>query len=210
MCTAHLDSATHPQQHYIGRANLTLHSACVRACVRACVVPWATFMVMKVPTWCLSGISRTFFSVFTCGYREVECSNGGCRHQWFQTQTVVEVAVLAKNMTKERVDIQIDKQHLRVVIRDAQGEQEYELDLDLYGEVSCFSDVEKSRQQSSMLCLWCLSALICCSVHLEPSPIPLKVPASARALYSAWQLCPNMCFGFCGILSILVGSMLCV
>ena len=64
---------------------------------------------------------------------------GGCRHQWFQTQTVVEVAVLAKNMTKERVDIQIDKQHLRVVIRDAEGEQEYELDLDLYGEVSCFA-----------------------------------------------------------------------
>ena len=47
--------------------------------------------------------------------------------------------MLAKNMTKERVDIQIDKQHLRVVIRDAEGEQEYELDLDLYGEVSCFA-----------------------------------------------------------------------
>ena len=58
------------------------------------------------------------------------------RHQWFQTQTVVEVAVLAKNMTKERVDIYIDKQSLQVVIRDAEGEQEYELDLDLYGEVS--------------------------------------------------------------------------
>ena len=50
---------------------------------------------------------------------------------------MVEVAVLAKNMTKERVDIQIDKQHLRVVIKDAEGEQEYELDLELYGEVSC-------------------------------------------------------------------------
>lgn len=50
---------------------------------------------------------------------------------------MVEVAVLAKNMIKERVDIQIDKQHLRVVIRDAEGEQEYELDLELYGEVSC-------------------------------------------------------------------------
>ena len=58
-----------------------------------------------------------------------------CRHQWFQTQTVVEVAVLAKNMTKERVDILIDKQHLRVVIRDAEDQQEFELDLDLYGEV---------------------------------------------------------------------------
>ena len=58
------------------------------------------------------------------------------RHQWFQTQTVVEVAVLAKNMTEERVDIQIDKQRLRVVIKDADGEQEYELDVELYGEVS--------------------------------------------------------------------------
>lgn len=57
------------------------------------------------------------------------------RHQWFQTQNVVEVAVLAKDMTKERVDIHIDKQHLHVLIRDAEGEQEYELDLELYGEV---------------------------------------------------------------------------
>lgn len=57
------------------------------------------------------------------------------RHQWFQTQSVVEVAVLAKNMTKERVDIHIDQQHLRVVIRDAEGQQEYELDVELYGQV---------------------------------------------------------------------------
>ncbi|DBA95298.1 hypothetical protein WJX82_009900 [Trebouxia sp. C0006] len=57
------------------------------------------------------------------------------RHQWFQTQSVVEVAVLAKSMTKERVDIHIDQHHLRVVIRDAEGQQEYELDVDLYGQV---------------------------------------------------------------------------
>ena len=62
----------------------------------------------------------------------------GRRHQWFQTQTVVEVAVLAKNMTKERVDIHVDQQHLRVVIRDAEGEQEYELELDLYDQVTCW------------------------------------------------------------------------
>ncbi len=49
---------------------------------------------------------------------------------------MVEVAVLAKNMTQERVDIHIDQQHLLVVIRDAEGEQEYELDVDLYGQVS--------------------------------------------------------------------------
>ncbi len=49
---------------------------------------------------------------------------------------MVEVAVLAKNMTKERVDIHIDQQHLRVVIRDAEGQQEYELNVELYGQVS--------------------------------------------------------------------------
>lgn len=93
---------------------------------------------------------------------------------------MVEVAVLAKNMTKERVDIQIDKQHLRVVIRDAEGEQEYELDLDLYGEVSCFSGIGESSQQSSMLGVWCLSA------HLLLSALRTHhSSASARALYSA-------------------------
>lgn len=66
------------------------------------------------------------------------------RHQWFQTQSVVEVAVLAKNMTKERVDIHIDQQHLRVVIKDAEGQQEYELDVELYGQVSYISFLSPS------------------------------------------------------------------
>ncbi len=57
---------------------------------------------------------------------------------------MVEVAVLAKNMTKERVDIHIDQQHLRVVIRDAEGQQEYELDVDLYGQVSYLSFLSTS------------------------------------------------------------------
>lgn len=58
------------------------------------------------------------------------------RHQWFQTQGVVEVAVLAKKMTQDRVDIKIEEQHLSVVIRDAEGEQEFELKLPLYSKVS--------------------------------------------------------------------------
>ena len=76
-----------------------------------------------------------------------------CRHQWFQTQNVVEVAVLAKDMTKERVDIHIDKQHLHVLIRDAEGEQEYELDLELYGEVSSHSSHPHLKAMAIMLIL---------------------------------------------------------
>ena len=50
----------------------------------------------------------------------------------------MEVGVLAKKMTKERVDIKIEDQHLSVIIRDAEGEQEFELNLPLYSKVSCF------------------------------------------------------------------------
>ena len=61
---------------------------------------------------------------------------GKYRHQFFQTPTAVEVNVLAKNLTPERVAVHIEKQHLRVVTKDADGEQDYELDIPLYGQVS--------------------------------------------------------------------------
>lgn len=44
--------------------------------------------------------------------------------------------MLAKKMTKDRVDIKIEDQHLTVVIRSAEGEQEFELQLPLYSKVS--------------------------------------------------------------------------
>ncbi|KAK9820252.1 hypothetical protein WJX72_008100 [[Myrmecia] bisecta] len=57
------------------------------------------------------------------------------RHQWYQTQPWVEVNVLAKKMTPERVDIKIEDQALHVVLRDPSGEEEYTLSTDLYGKV---------------------------------------------------------------------------
>lgn len=61
---------------------------------------------------------------------------GKYRHQFFQTPAAVEVNVLAKNLTPERVAVHIEKQHLRVVTKDADGQQDYELDIPLYGQVS--------------------------------------------------------------------------
>lgn len=115
-----------------------------------------------------------------------------CRHQWFQTQTVVEVAVLAKNMTKERVDIQIDKQHLRVIIRDAEGEQEYELDLELYGQVSChlLDSSTACIQVKSACCALCTSQLmtaIACSFSQWSrgiAPLWLYITAATVVLIS--------------------------
>lgn len=95
---------------------------CVLVCIAAVLGWWHCSLTLQV---------------WSSGSNCINLVGCACRHQWFQTQSVVEVAVLAKNMTKERVDIQIDKQHLRVVIRNPEGEQEYELELDLYDEVSC-------------------------------------------------------------------------
>ncbi len=48
----------------------------------------------------------------------------------------MEVAVLAKNLTPERTRIDIQPRRLRIDISSAEGEPEYTLDLELYGEVS--------------------------------------------------------------------------
>ena len=48
---------------------------------------------------------------------------------------VMEVAVLAKNLTPERARIDIQPRRLRIDISSAEGEPEYTLDLELYGEV---------------------------------------------------------------------------
>lgn len=45
------------------------------------------------------------------------------RHQFFQTQSVVEVAVLAKNLTADRLKVSIQDRKLTVIILDSQGQQ---------------------------------------------------------------------------------------
>lgn len=45
------------------------------------------------------------------------------RYQFFQTQSIVEVAVLAKNLTANRVKVTIEEQQLGVVILDESGKQ---------------------------------------------------------------------------------------
>ena len=60
---------------------------------------------------------------------------GKYRHQFFQTPTAVEVNVLAKNLSPDRVTVSIQEQRLRVITKNADGEQDYELDVPLYGEV---------------------------------------------------------------------------
>ncbi|EIE25539.1 SGS-domain-containing protein [Coccomyxa subellipsoidea C-169] len=60
---------------------------------------------------------------------------GKYRYQFFQTQNIVEVAVLAKNLTPDRVKIDIEERKLHVIVKSPEGEQEYELNVDLYDAV---------------------------------------------------------------------------
>ena len=44
--------------------------------------------------------------------------------------------MLAKNLTPDRLDITIEERKLHVIVKSPEGEQEYELSVDLYDAVS--------------------------------------------------------------------------
>lgn len=50
-----------------------------------------------------------------------DCPASLYRHQWFQTDAKVEVNVLAKKVPADRVTVDMDRNHLKVVIRDGEG-----------------------------------------------------------------------------------------
>ena len=60
---------------------------------------------------------------------------GKYRHQFFQTPATVEVSILAKNLSPDSVSVHIQEQRLHVTTRGADGQQDYELDIPLYGQV---------------------------------------------------------------------------
>jgi len=45
------------------------------------------------------------------------------RYQFFQTQNVVEIAVLAKNLAREQVKVDIQETALHITIHDTSGQQ---------------------------------------------------------------------------------------
>ena len=61
------------------------------------------------------------------GTSVMEAQEPKYRHQFFQTQTKVEVAVLAKNLTADRVTVNIGETTLVVVITQAADGQEVRL-----------------------------------------------------------------------------------
>ena len=60
---------------------------------------------------------------------------GRYRHQFFQTPATVEVNILAKNLSPDSVSVRVQEQRLHVTTRGADGQQDYELDIPLYGQV---------------------------------------------------------------------------
>lgn len=60
---------------------------------------------------------------------------GKYRHQHYQLQSKVTVDVYAKKLKKEQVTCEFRETHLTVTIRDLEGNEEYKLDVELYGKV---------------------------------------------------------------------------
>ena len=89
-------------------------------------------------------------------------------------------------MTKERVDIHIDQQHLRVVIRDAEGQQEYELDVELYGQVSCINSLSPFPVGLALPS----SSPPKCNTRMHSSSEVMQ-PAAVQALHIGNELMPH-------------------
>ncbi|KXZ47405.1 hypothetical protein GPECTOR_35g843 [Gonium pectorale] len=63
-----------------------------------------------------------------------ECS-AKYRHQYYQLANKVTVDVYAKKLRREQVSVEFGESHLLLVIRDTDGNEEYRLDVELYGKV---------------------------------------------------------------------------
>ncbi|CAL8460786.1 g317 [Coccomyxa elongata] len=64
-----------------------------------------------------------------------DAQTGKYRYQFFQTPKIVEVDILAKNLTPDRFHMDIEERKLHIVVKSPEGEQEYELNVDLYDAV---------------------------------------------------------------------------
>ncbi|KAG2453736.1 hypothetical protein HYH02_001947 [Chlamydomonas schloesseri] len=60
---------------------------------------------------------------------------GKYRHQHYQLANKVTVDVYAKKLKKEQVAVVFGETHLTVTINDTDGNEEYKLDLELYGKI---------------------------------------------------------------------------
>jgi suppressor of G2 allele of SKP1 len=49
----------------------------------------------------------------------------------------VNVDVYAKNIAHDSISCEFKESHLTLIIKDAEGNEDYKLDVELYGKVSC-------------------------------------------------------------------------
>ncbi|EFJ50879.1 hypothetical protein VOLCADRAFT_57643 [Volvox carteri f. nagariensis] len=79
---------------------------------------------------------------------------GKYRHQHYQLANKVTVDVYAKKLRKEQVAVEFGECHLKVVITDLDGNEEYKLDVDLYGKVipaQCKYEVLSTKVEITMV-----------------------------------------------------------
>ncbi|MEW5312716.1 MAG: hypothetical protein WDW38_004329 [Sanguina aurantia] len=75
------------------------------------------------------------------------------RHQFYQLQNKATVDIYAKALPRDRVRVNFQPSHLSVVIVDATGVEEYQLEVDLFGKVepsACRVEVLRSKIEITM------------------------------------------------------------
>lgn len=76
------------------------------------------------------------------------------RHAHYQIQDKVSVDIYAKKLKKEQVLCQFQEQHLTVTINDLEGQEEYKLDVELYGKVvpeRCRAEVLSTKVEINLV-----------------------------------------------------------
>ncbi|GFR43610.1 hypothetical protein Agub_g4707 [Astrephomene gubernaculifera] len=80
--------------------------------------------------------------------------SGKYRHQHYQLSNKVTLDVYAKKLRREQVAVEFGESHLAVRIVDAEGQEEYLLDTDLYGKIvpsQCKYEVLSTKVEITMV-----------------------------------------------------------
>ncbi|GLI58864.1 hypothetical protein VaNZ11_000629 [Volvox africanus] len=80
--------------------------------------------------------------------------SGKYRHQHYQLANKVTLDVYAKKLRKEQVKVEFGESHIKVIITDLEGNEDYKLDTDLYAKIvpsECKYEVLSTKVEITMV-----------------------------------------------------------
>eukprot|EP00798_Chlamydomonas_sp_ICE-L_P001463 gene1463-32840_t len=122
---------------------------------------------------------------------------GKYRHQWYQLQSKVSVDVYAKNLKAEQISCVFESNRLTVTTRDASGEEDYKLDVELYGKIlpdKSKYEVLKTKVEITLVkadtVQWGSlekSNVLAAPNYSDPAQAPVQYPSSYTKAPKDWE-----------------------